>query len=85
MKSVHFIPVRTTYQEPEITRIFVNEIIILHGVLRKIIFDQGSIFTGRFWTSFQETLGTQLNFSTKYHPKSDVKTEKMNQILKYML
>jgi hypothetical protein len=31
--------------------------------------------------SFQEALGTQLKFSTAYHPKIDRKTEKTNQIL----
>jgi hypothetical protein len=38
-----------------------------------------------FWTSFQEALGTQLNFSTTYHPETDGQTERMNQILEDML
>jgi hypothetical protein len=75
-KSAHFIPVRTTYQAPDIDRIFVNEIVRLHGVLRKIISDRGSIFNRCFWTSFQDALGTQLNFSTPYHPESDGHTKK---------
>jgi transposase InsO family protein len=52
---------------------------------KKIISDQGSVFTGRFWTSFQEALGTQLNFSTAYHPETDNQTERMNQSLEDML
>jgi hypothetical protein len=52
---------------------------------KKIIFDQGSMFTGRFWTSFQEALGTQLNFSTVYHPETDEKTERTKQNLEDML
>jgi hypothetical protein len=43
------------------------------------------VFTGRFWTSFQEALGTQLNFSTTYHPETDGQTEHMNQTFEYML
>ena len=70
-KSAHFIPVRTTYQAPDIARVFISEIVRLHGVPQKIISDQGSVFTGRFWTSFQEALGTQLKFSTAYHPETD--------------
>jgi len=80
-KNAHFIPVHTTHQAPDIARIFVNEIVRLHGVPRKIIYDRGSIFNGRFWTSFQEDFETQLNFSTSYHPKLDEKIERMNQIL----
>jgi hypothetical protein len=47
-KSAHFIPVCTMYQALNIARIFVNEIVRLHGVPRKIISDRGSIFTGMF-------------------------------------
>ena len=52
---------------------------------KKIISDRGSVFTGRFWTSFQEALGTQLNFSTTYHPETDGQTELTNQTLEDML
>ena len=58
---------------------------VLHGVLKKIISYHGTIFTGRFWTSFQESLGTQLNFSTAYHPETDGQTKRTNQILEDML
>jgi hypothetical protein len=75
MKSSHFIPVHMTYQAPDIARVFISEIVRLHGMPKRIISDQGSLFTGRFWTSFQDSLGTQLNFNTSYHPETDGKTE----------
>jgi len=56
-KSAHLIPMKDTCQELDITRVFVNEIVRLHGILNKIISDRGSIFTGWFWTRFQEALG----------------------------
>jgi hypothetical protein len=31
-KSAHFIPVRTTYQAPDIARVFISEIVRLHGM-----------------------------------------------------
>jgi hypothetical protein len=71
MKSAHFIPMRTTYQAPDITRVFISEIVKLHGMPNRIISDRGSVFTRRFWTSFQEDLGTQLNFGTTYHLETD--------------
>jgi hypothetical protein len=45
MKSAHFIPVHTTYQEPDIARVFISEIVRLHGMPKRIISDQGSMFT----------------------------------------
>jgi hypothetical protein len=39
-KSAHFILVRMMYQAPDIARVFVNEIVRLHGVPRRIISDQ---------------------------------------------
>jgi transposase InsO family protein len=83
--SVHFIHVRTTYQAPDIARVFISEIVRLHGVPKRIISDRGSVFTRRFWTSFQEALGTQLNLSTVYHPEIDGQTERMNQTLEDMI
>jgi hypothetical protein len=56
MKSAHFIPVRMTYQAPNIARVFISEIVRLHGMPKRIISDRGSVFTLRFCTSFQEAL-----------------------------
>jgi hypothetical protein len=57
MKSTHFILVRMTYQAPDIARVFISEIVRLHGVPKKIISDKGSVFTGRFWDKFPRGLG----------------------------
>ena len=45
-KSAHFIPMRTMYQAPDIERVFISEIVRLHGVPKKIISDRGSMFIG---------------------------------------
>jgi hypothetical protein len=84
-KSAHFILVHTTYQAPDIARVFISVIVRLHGVPKRIIYDIGLVFTGQFWTSFQEALGTQLNFSTTYQRETDVKTKRINPILEDML
>jgi hypothetical protein len=46
MKSAHFILVCTTYQAPNIARVFISEIVRLHGVPKRIISDRGSMFIG---------------------------------------
>jgi hypothetical protein len=39
-KSAHFIPVHTIYQAPDIYRVFISEIVRLHGVPKWIISDR---------------------------------------------
>jgi len=77
-KSTQFVPLRMTYQAPDMARVFISYILRLHGVPKRILSDRGSMFTRRFWTSFQEALGTRLNFSTVYQPETDRQTERMN-------
>jgi hypothetical protein len=45
MKSAHFIPMCMTYQVPYIARVFINEIVILQGIAKRIISDHESVFT----------------------------------------
>ena len=56
----------------------------LHGVPLEINSDRGSLFTSRFWGSFQNAMGTRLSFSTAFHPQSS-EVERVNQILEDML
>jgi hypothetical protein len=38
--------VHTMYQAPDIARVFISEIVRLHGMPKRIISDRGSMFTG---------------------------------------
>ena len=67
-KSAHFLPVRTTYTADTYARIFIREIVRLHGVPETIVSDRGSVFTSYFWKSFQDAFGSQLSFSSIFHP-----------------
>ena len=80
-KSAHFIPVRDTYDVIDVARVFVSEVIHLHGIPKQIISDRDSRFTSRFWTSLQSALGTHLNLSTTYHIETDGETERVNHVM----
>jgi hypothetical protein len=47
-KVVHFIPVRTTYGGDKLARLYVDNILKLHGVPRSIISDRGAQFVSKF-------------------------------------
>ena len=84
-KVAHFIPVKATYSGDKLAELYMARIVCQHGVPKKIVSDQGSQFTSRFWQKLHEVLGTDLNFSTAYHPQTDGQTERVNQILEDML
>ena len=68
-KVAHFLPVRVDITAAKLADLYTSRIVVLHGVPKKIISDRGSLFTSKFWTSFQNAMGTHLNFSTAFHPK----------------
>ena len=47
-KSAHFIPVKVTYNADRLAKIYVSEIVRLHGVPLSIISDRGTQFTSLF-------------------------------------
>lgn len=47
-KVAHFIPVKITYSGDKLAEFYVNRIVCLHGVPRKIVSDRGTQFTSRF-------------------------------------
>eukprot|EP00253_Pinus_taeda_P009047 PITA_09047 len=84
-KAAHFIPVQSTYRAAQIAHIFMQNIFRLHGLLKNIISDRDVKFTSAFWKTLFAKLGTQLNFSTAYHPQTDGQMERVNQMVEDML
>ena len=56
-KSAHFIPVRTNFSLQRLAKLYVAEIVRLHGVPVSIISDRDPRFTSRFWKNLHEALG----------------------------
>jgi IS30 family transposase len=84
-KVAHFLPVKTTYNGARLPELYMERIVCLHGVPKKIVSDRGTQFTSQFWHKVHTALGTKLNFSSAYHPQTDGQTERTNQILEDML
>nr|GEV52230.1 putative reverse transcriptase domain-containing protein [Tanacetum cinerariifolium] len=84
-KSAHFIPTQETDSMKTLTRLYRKEIVSRHEVPIYIISDRDSHFTSIFYQSLHDALGTQLDMSMEYHPKTDGQSERTIQTLKYML
>ena len=84
-KSAHFLAVQMTFTLEEFCRLYILEIIRLHGVPVSIVSDRDPRFTAQFWKSFQKAMGTQLSMSTAFHPQTDGQSKWTIQILEDML
>lgn len=77
-KSAHFIPIKSNRNASHLSKLYIKEIVRLHGVPSSIVSDRDPLFMSHFCQSLQQALGTKLNFSTAYHPQSDGQTERVN-------
>jgi len=48
-KVAHFIPVKTTYSGAKLAELYMERIVYLHGVPKKIVSNKGTQFTSQFW------------------------------------
>ncbi|MBW0509791.1 hypothetical protein O181_049506 [Austropuccinia psidii MF-1] len=76
-KSVRCFPCHKEETEMDTALLFWNRIIATCGVPKIIISDRDPKFTTEFWTNLYDMLGTKLEFSTAYHPQTDVLAKRM--------
>ena len=69
----------------EYAQIFVDNVFRLHGLPKVIISERDPRFTGKFWRALFDLLGTDLRFSTAFHPQTDGQSERMIQMLENFL
>ena len=54
--SAHFLAVRMTFALERFCRLYIRDIVRLHGVVVSIVSDRDPRFTAHFWKSFQRLL-----------------------------
>jgi hypothetical protein len=84
-KFALFLPVKMTDSVDKLAKIYVNEVVRLHGVPTLIVSDRDPRFTSCLWPSIQRALGTNLSISTAFHLQTDGQSERIIQILKDLL
>jgi IS30 family transposase len=78
-KMVHFVPTTTNASAEDTARLFVDNVLKLHGLPRDIVSDRGTVFTSNFWTEVCRLLTIKQSMSTAYHP------QRVNRVLEDFL
>ena len=84
-KSAHFIPMSMTMSMQQLVKLYIDNIVKLHGMPISIVSDRDARFTSRIWKEFQNAMGTELKFSTAFHPQTDGQSERTIQVLEDLL
>ena len=74
-KMAHFIACKKINDATNIANLIFSEIVKLHGLPLSIVFDKDTRFVGHFWRTLWKKLGSNLSFSSAYHPQNDGKNE----------
>ncbi|GBG74914.1 hypothetical protein CBR_g19428 [Chara braunii] len=80
-KRARFVPCRYRISAREVADIVFDRVVRDHGLPQSIISDRDPRFTSTFWQRLHEVYGSQLRFSSSYHPQTDGQTEVTNKTL----
>ena len=76
----------TRISTKDVARIYIKEVVRLHGIPETVVSDRDTKFTSEFWKELSKILGQQLLMSTAYHPQTDSVSEcaiqTMSQVLR---
>ena len=79
MKMIHLRATTTNISLKRIAKIYMDDILKLHRVPRKILSDRGPQFASKFMEEFTKALETKRQLLITYHPQTDGQIERINQ------
>ncbi|MBW0470919.1 hypothetical protein O181_010634 [Austropuccinia psidii MF-1] len=69
----------------DLAQIFISHVFYNNGIPVSILSDRGSLFLSSCWTQLCQQLKISKDLSIAFHPETDERTERINQILEQYL
>jgi len=67
----HVIPSHSIIDAPRSAELFLNTVVLFHGLPLTVVSDRGLLFTTTFWGQICNCLGINRSMSTACHPEMD--------------
>ena len=80
-KMAHLAAVPDTIDGEGTAMLFIDRVFRQHGLPLTVISASDPRFTGKFWKSVFQVLGTRLDMSTADHPQTDGQTDRVNRVI----
>lgn len=84
-KRAHMVANHKEDTAQTVARLFIENVVRLHGMPSSIVSDRDSRFTSTFWRELMSALGTELKLSTPHHAQTDGQTERVNRSIIQLL
>ncbi|MBW0549312.1 hypothetical protein O181_089027 [Austropuccinia psidii MF-1] len=84
-KTPMFLPCHKDDTAMDTALLIWNRVVSWTGIFTNIISDRDPIFTSALWTNLHQLFGTELSFSTAYHPQNDGLAERIIETLEDMV
>jgi hypothetical protein len=82
---VHLVACTSKLSATEFAKLFLANVVRLHGTPESIVSDRDTRFTSRFWRELTNLMGVKLLMSTAFHPETDGCTERANRSITQIL
>ena len=79
------IPCHSSLNTVEFAKLFVDQVVLRHGLPEHLISDRDPRWTSEFWRVVARELNLHLSLSSSHHPQHDGQTEIVNQTIETML
>jgi hypothetical protein len=84
-KRAHWRACRNNIEAPAFARMFIDDIVRLHGVPQEVVSGRDVCFTVEYWREVARILQTKLLMSTAFHPETDGLSENSNKtVVRYL-